>query len=114
MFFWFHMRGKLLFTWLLSGFEQSFQMRENLDDAAQLPVDLYVLDPCRTVAHHTAISCSGASTGSNQHTVTLDCWVGHQRWTHGISVHILHYLHSTCSHIPRHTGSFINSELEKR
>ena len=26
----------------------------------------------------------------------------------------VHYLHSMCSHIPRHTGSFIKFELEKK
>lgn len=58
---------KLLFTWLLSRFEQRFQISEKFSDAAQLPVDLDVLDPRRTVTHHTAISCLGASTGPNQH-----------------------------------------------
>lgn len=68
MVYGFYMTGKLLFTWLLSGFEQRFQIREDFYDAAELPVDLYVFDPCRAVTHHTAIPCSDTSTGSNQHT----------------------------------------------
>lgn len=67
MLYGFSMIRKLLFTWLLSSFEQRFQISEKFCDAAQLPVDLDVLNPRRTVAHHTAISCSVASTGPNQH-----------------------------------------------
>lgn len=65
---------ELQFTWLLSRIEQRLQMSEKFCDAAQLPVDLDVLDPRRTVAHHTAISCSGASTGPNQHIHSFDCF----------------------------------------
>ena len=55
--------NQLASTWLVCGIEQGVQTAEELYDAAQLPVDLDVLHPCRAMTHHAAISCPGAGTG---------------------------------------------------
>ena len=50
------------------GIEQGLQTTEELYDAVELPVDLDVLHPRRTLTHDTAISYPGASTGPEQYT----------------------------------------------
>lgn len=55
-------------TWLICRTEQGFQAREELHDAAELPVYLDVLHPGRAVADDAAISCSRTCTGSEQQT----------------------------------------------
>ena len=53
-------------TWSFCGIEEGLQAAEELCDAAELPVDLDVLHPRRTLTHHAAISCPGAGAGPEQ------------------------------------------------
>lgn len=55
-------------TCLICRTEKGFQTREELHDAAELPVYLDVLHPGRAVADDAAVSCSRACTGSAQQT----------------------------------------------
>lgn len=60
-------------TCLFYGIEQDLQTTEELYDAAELPVDLDVLHPSRTLTHHTAVSRPGGRTGPESNKpCTLD------------------------------------------